>query len=142
MKKVKIGYWLCTAVIIWIQGAGGIYDMTKAQPVLDVIRHLGYPDYFPVMLGIAKVLGVVAILTPRASTLREWAYAGFTFNFLSASIAHTMVGDETFAIVFPLALLAPLFGSYFLGQKLRAQAAAASSANLAGREPVPTCEAQ
>lgn len=111
MKNRKVGYWIGTVPILWIMGAGGIYDILRPPPVMEVISHLGYPAYFPLMLGIAKVLGVIALLQTRSAALREWAYAGFTFNLIAASSAHVFVKDPLFAILFPIALLIPLFAS-------------------------------
>lgn len=117
---MRIAYWICTVIIAWIMGAGGIYDLMKPPEAMEIFRRLGYPDYFPVMLGVAKILGTLAILAPRTrfpSVIREWAYAGFTFNLISASVSHIAVGDTAFSVVFPLILLIPLFGSYRLGTR-------------------------
>ncbi len=124
-KKTKVLYWVATFPILWIMGAGGIYDMLRPQPVVEIMNRLGYPSYFPVMLGVAKVLGVLALLHPRTVVLREWAYAGFTFNLIAASIAHAVTGDGAFAICFPLALLIPLFAS----RSLRARRQAPDASN-------------
>ncbi|MEK8022538.1 MAG: DoxX family protein [Candidatus Hydrogenedentota bacterium] len=129
---MKVAYWICTVIIAWIMGAGGIYDLMKPPEAMEIFRRLGYPEYFPVMLGVAKVLGIVAILAPRKhmpAVLREWAYAGFTFNLLAASVSHAATGDTLFSVVFPLVLLILLLGSYRLGHKLACEASDVSMKN-------------
>jgi hypothetical protein len=94
-------------------GSGTLYLIGPPQ-VAEVFRHLGYPDYFRSILGVAKILGVATILFGRHwPTLREWAYAGFTFDFFAASLSHAIRGDGAAAIM-PLVALALLTGSYLL----------------------------
>lgn len=118
-KKLRIGYWVAATPILFIMGFGGVYDIIRPPEVLEVMRHLGYPDYFAPMLGGAKVLGIAALLHPRTVTLKEWAYAGFTFNLLAASPAHFFAGDPPFAMIFPLVFLVPLFASRYCDAELR-----------------------
>jgi hypothetical protein len=93
--------------------SGALY-LVGPHPVVEGFHHLGYPDYFRVLLGIAKLLGVAAILGAGAwRTLREWAYAGFTFDLLAAAVSHAISGDGR-ASLFPLILLGLLAGSYVL----------------------------
>jgi hypothetical protein len=118
MKKIKLAYWVCMLIIAFTMVAGGVYDLLAPPEVLEVMRRLGYPDYFPVWLGAAKVLGMIVLLAPRMGTFREWAYAGFTFNLLAAGVAHIYAGDPIGAVLFPLALLIPLFTTYFLRKRI------------------------
>jgi hypothetical protein len=73
--------------------------------------HLGYPLYLMRILGLAKVLGGVAIVSGRSRTLKEWAYAGYTFDLLGAIASHLIVGDRPFAAV-PAIVLALVLTSY------------------------------
>jgi hypothetical protein len=83
------------------------------------ISHLGYPDYFRVMLTCFKVAGALILILPQIKgRLKEWAYAGFTFNFLSAAISHTVVDGFGGQTIFPLVMLGLLAASYFCYQKL------------------------
>jgi hypothetical protein len=94
-------------------GSGTLYLIGPPQ-VAEVFRHLGYPDYFRNILGVAKILGVATLLFGRRwPTLREWAYAGFAFDFFAASLSHAISGDGAAAIP-PLVALALLTGSYLL----------------------------
>src|SRR5688572_18616992 len=61
--------------------------------VAEAFAHLGFPDYFRIELSLAKLLGVVVLLAPVPARLKEWAYAGFAFDIISAIIAHVAVGD-------------------------------------------------
>jgi DoxX-like family len=61
--------------------------------VAEAFTRLGFPAYFRVELSWAKLLGVVLLLAPVSARLKEWAYAGFAINLLSALIAHLAVGD-------------------------------------------------
>jgi hypothetical protein len=98
--------------------SGGLYLMGPRH-VVEGFRHLGYPDYFRTLLGIAKLLGVAAILGAGSRrTLREWAYAGFTFDLIAAALSHAIRRDGR-ASVFPLILLGLLAASYLLWHRPR-----------------------
>jgi hypothetical protein len=86
-----------------------------------VNTRLGYPNYFLPFIGVAKLLGIVALLVPGFPTIKEWAYAGFVFDIVGALYSHICVGDppgQWLPIFIPLILLA---GSYvFYHKKLKA----------------------
>ncbi len=73
--------------------------------------HLGYPLYLMRILGLAKILGAVAIVTNRSRTLAEWAYAGFVFDLVGAVASHLIVGDGPIAVA-PAVMLALVLASY------------------------------
>ncbi|HEY0273964.1 MAG TPA: DoxX family protein, partial [Chitinophaga sp.] len=102
MKSTKIIYWITTILIFLFEGvmpaATGHTQLAK-----DGISHLGYPDYFRVMLTVFKVLGALVLLLPALrGRIREWAYAGFTFVMISAAVSHTVVDGFTGQTVLPL----------------------------------------
>jgi hypothetical protein len=97
-----------------MDGFGGI---TRQQAGVDVMQHLGYPIYAMSIFGIAKLLGAVAILETKFYVIKEWAYAGFTFNFIGAMLSRGFAGDAVSWILFPLIPLAIMFASYFLWKK-------------------------
>ena len=68
-------------------------QIIRLPQVAEAFSHLGYPAYFRVELSWAKLLGVVVLLAPVPSRLKEWAYAGFAITLVSALIAHLAVGD-------------------------------------------------
>jgi uncharacterized membrane protein YphA (DoxX/SURF4 family) len=104
MKNWKIIiYWVATALLAFGMLASGLQQILHAQAMIDLIRPLGYPLYFLYIIGIWKVLGVIAILIPRFKLLKEWAYAGFFFAMTGALISHLAIGDDGLkAIIGPL----------------------------------------
>ena len=110
-KRNTIIYWIAT---IWLSTgmiSTGIIQLFHAQadgalspPGVYGIQHLGYPVYFLTILGIWKILGVVALLSPRFPLLKEWAYAGFFFIMSGAVFSHIATG-HTAKDIFPAALL-------------------------------------
>lgn len=112
MKTKKIFYWVSTGLIsAMMLMSAGMYFF-KTEDIEAAFELYNYPTYLIYPLAIAKLLGVVAILSRKSSMLKEWAYAGFFFDFLLAAIAHNVAGDggELNAIVAIVLLLT----SYFL----------------------------
>ncbi len=114
MNKQLIGYWLTTVLFCLAMGAGGTMNLIRAEVQQEAMAALGYPDYLMTILGVAKVLGVFALLVPHAPLLKEWAYAGFTFDLLGAAASHAFVGDPMAETVVPLVILAIAAASYYL----------------------------
>jgi uncharacterized membrane protein YphA (DoxX/SURF4 family) len=87
-------------------------DVLRIPDALAVFRHLGYPPYLLLFLGTAKILGVAAVLVPGVPRLKEWAFAGLTFDLTGALYSHLSVGDPTSAWL-PAAIgLALMAGTY------------------------------
>jgi uncharacterized membrane protein YphA (DoxX/SURF4 family) len=106
-KRDKIIYWIATLWLALGMVATGAVQLLKAkegQGGLDMLTHLGYPVYLLTILGIWKILGVVAILIPKFPLLKEWAYAGFFFVMSGAIFSHIAAGDSVTEI-FPSLLL-------------------------------------
>jgi hypothetical protein len=80
-----------TLLLCAMMGVGGVIDLLRPPAVRELIAHLGYPPWFPLMLGVAKLLGVIALFLP--GRIREWAYAGFAIDLVAAVISHLAVGD-------------------------------------------------
>lgn len=110
-------YWAATGVVLLVMGGGGVVDVLRTESTRATIRHLGFPDWFPLLLGSAKLLGTLALAAPGLARLKEWAYAGFTINLVSAAVAHIAVGDPIFRIAVPAGLLIPLAASYVLWRR-------------------------
>jgi hypothetical protein len=104
-KASKIIYWISTIWLALGMLSTGIVQLLKVQAEVDNITHLGYPIYFLTILGICKILGVIAVLTPKFPVLKEWAYAGFFFAMSGAIFSHIASGNSINEIFPPLLLL-------------------------------------
>ena len=109
MKKGKIIYWIATALLAFGMLTSGFAQIFHAQAMIDLVVPLGYPVYFLSIIGTWKILGVIAILVPRAKLVKEWAYAGFFFLMTGALISHLVHGDGSIK-----AILGPLFQTIFI----------------------------
>ncbi|MGM0881274.1 MAG: DoxX family protein [Bacillota bacterium] len=118
MKKQVIIYWIFTGLLILLMGVGSIPNILSSPGSMAVFEHLGYPAYLLPFLGVAKLLGVVAILVPGYPRIKEWAYAGFTFD-LSGALYSTLAVDDASAelIVFVIGYVL-IAGSYVYYHKL------------------------
>ncbi len=119
MKTTKITYWTVTILFALLM-IFSAYSYFTDPTVKEGFAHLGFPDYFRVELGIAKVIGAVLLLIPLSGNVKEWVYAGFTITFISAFIGHTVTGDPLQYAIMPLLFLIPLAISYFTYHRLQA----------------------
>lgn len=113
-KPRLIGYWILTALIVLSQTGSGIADLAGAAPLVEAVTKLGYPVYILKILGPCKILGAIALAAPAFPRLKEWAYAGFVFDFLGAFASHLLNGDGPVELLAPLIVLSILIGSYVL----------------------------
>ena len=104
-KRNKIIYWIATIWLSLGMVSTGIVQLIKMKEEADMFARLGYPDYLLTMLGIWKLLGVVAIIIPKFPLLKEWAYAGFFFAMSGAVFSHIAVGDPVIELFGPSLLL-------------------------------------
>ena len=104
-KRNKIIYWISTIWLALGMLAGGLQQIFHTKGFVDIIVHLGYPLYFLYILGAWKILGVIAILIPKFSLLKEWAYAGFFFAMSGGVFSHIALGDSMNEIFPSLSLL-------------------------------------
>ncbi|WP_430816845.1 DoxX family protein [Carboxylicivirga sp. RSCT41] len=114
-KRDKIIYWIATGLLsAMMLMSAGMYIFNNAA-INEAFIKLGYPTYIIYPLAIAKLFGLLAILTNKSKVLKEWAYAGFFFDFVLAAAAHISVndGEEGGAYV----ALALLIVSYIFGRK-------------------------
>lgn len=121
MKKQKTIFWIATSIILLWEGAMPLSTLLFApQYATAGTRPLGYPDYFAFALIICKVLGVIAIaLSSIPEKVREWAYAGLTFNLIFAALSHTIVDGNAGYIALPIVILGILTLSYYYHLQLR-----------------------
>ncbi len=112
-KRNKIIYWIATIWLALGMTSTGIVQLIKMKEEVDLFTRLGYPLYFLTMLGIWKMLGVVAVLIPKFPLLKEWAYAGFFFAMSGAIFSHLICGDNAKEFFGPTLLLILIFVSWY-----------------------------
>ena len=123
-KTIKILYWAVTILYCLFFLMDGVMGMMRIEQGKEIMVHLGYPIYVMTILGVAKFSGALAILQGRFITLKEWAYAGFTFHFIGAFASRAFAGDSIGLIISPLIFMTLMFISYFLWKKMEALKAA------------------
>ncbi len=126
-KGASLLYWIPTTLVGLVMLSGGVFDAIQTETALEVFDKLGYPAYFSTILGVAKILGTIALFAPVPRTVREWAYAGFTFDVLAAIASILAVGNPVTSIGIPMFCLLMLQTSYVMW-RLRLRGAS---------EPVP-----
>src|SRR5688500_7187486 len=104
-KRNKIIYWAATGFLAFGMLAQGVTQIAKSQGFIDILTQLGYPVYLLTIIGIWKVLGVIAVLIPKFPLLKEWAYAGFFFVMSGALFSHVAQGNSIAETLPPLFLL-------------------------------------
>jgi uncharacterized membrane protein YphA (DoxX/SURF4 family) len=134
--KRKILYWSATALVASVALLGGFSYVTDSPEAIENFRHVGYPQQLRVLLGIAKLAGAIVLLLPRLPTLKEWAYAGFTFTWIAATVAHYLAQDGLFLV--PIALLGSLALSYVTRPANRRGFAKSMLAPGDGSTPLPS----
>ena len=107
----KIMYWVSTGVIAAMMGFAAFSYLSGNPQAVQGFALVGYPQQLRIILGIVKPLGAIALLIPGYPKLKEWAYAGFTFAWICAVIAHYLAGQRLEAIS-PAVFLVLLFVSY------------------------------
>ena len=110
----EIAYWSATVLSVMGVAGTGLLDLTGAPAMAQHVTALGYPPYLQHFLGVAKLLGGAVVLLPRLPRLKEWAYAGMTFDLVGAAYSHLAHRDPATELLLPVVLLALLATSYFL----------------------------
>jgi p-aminobenzoyl-glutamate transporter AbgT len=111
MNAKHITYWIATLFVCAFMAYVSYAYLSHEPKMMSAFASLGYPSYFPMILGMAKILGIIALLVPGLPHLKEWAYAGFTFTFVGAIFSH-LESHQAQAVVMPLASLVVLAISY------------------------------
>ncbi|MBC7867310.1 MAG: DoxX family protein [Gloeobacteraceae cyanobacterium ES-bin-316] len=118
MKKTTIVYWTSTVIIFLFEGVMPALT-SQTELAKEGIQHLGYPVFFGNALVIFKVLGALALIIPAVpNRIKEWAYAGFAFDFIFACISHWSIDGFGVQTIFPLVIFAILIASYIAHEKL------------------------
>ncbi|MEL7587469.1 MAG: DoxX family protein [Prolixibacteraceae bacterium] len=118
-KRNKIVYWISTVWLALGMVSTGIVQLIKMQEEVDLITNLGYPVYLLTILGIWKMLGVVAVLVPKFPLAKEWAYAGFFFAMSGALFSHLAVGAGAKELFGPVLLIVLTVVSWYFRPESR-----------------------
>jgi hypothetical protein len=118
MKSLRVIYWIVTGLLFLMILFAAYNYIFKHEAIAHVFNRLGFPTYIIYPLAAAKILGVVAIITKRSKRLKEWAYAGFFFNFILALSAHINAGDSSLQALPAAICLVLLAGSYLLDRRI------------------------
>jgi len=103
-KRKAIWYWIVTVLLSFCIFSGGLAQALQLPDVIKGFKPLGYPTYFISLIGIWKMLGIIAILIPGFKLLKEWAYAGIFFTMTGAVISHIASNDMHAQIIAPAVL--------------------------------------
>jgi hypothetical protein len=113
-KRKLVWYWIITILLSLCIFSGGLAQAIQAKGVVQGFKPLGYPTYFISLIGIWKMLGIIAILIPKFKLLKEWAYAGMFFVMSGAVISHIASNDVSVQVIAPLLLAVFTVLSWYL----------------------------
>ena len=116
-KGLKITYWIVTLLFALFMLFSGVSELIGTESGNAVMLGLGYPLYMNIILGVAKILGSIAIIQTKWHVIKEWAYAGFSIDMIGATLSFAFVGDGFVAVLMPLIFLTVMFISYVLWKK-------------------------
>lgn len=123
MKKINILYWVFTGLFAALMIFSSFSNIVTAPDAVELIKaKLGYPTYIIPFLGVAKLLGSIAILIPRFPRLKEWAYAGLMYDLLGATYSSFAIGEAGAAFMFIFVALG--FASYYFYRRRESMMAA------------------
>lgn len=124
MKRISLVYWIVTGLFAAFMIFSSISNVTLAPEAVAMLSgRLGYPEYIIPFLGVAKILGAIAILIPSFRRIKEWAYAGLFFDLFGAFFSLLKVEGPQPSVFFMLIFIGLLLASYFLWHKKLATAA-------------------
>lgn len=109
-----IAFWATTFVVVFELAAGSVWNLVPIEWVEVQLHHLGYPHFFTYILGVAQAVAAVAIIAPRLSLIKEWAYAGAFFLWSGAVVSHLAAGDGLESWRVPLMFSACAIASWLL----------------------------
>ncbi|MFL5744596.1 MAG: DoxX family protein [Niastella sp.] len=104
-KRNRIIYWIATLWLALGMTATGIVQLIRNKDEVAMFNRLGYPMYLLLIIGVWKLLGVIAVLAPKFPLVKEWAYAGFFFVMTGAVISHLAINDAPKELFGPILLI-------------------------------------
>ena len=122
---MKIAYWIVTSLMAALMIFSAVPDVLMVEGAVQIFTHLGYPKYLIPFIGVAKILGALAVIIPGLPrSLKEWAYAGLAIDLVGALYSHFSVGDPAVFFIVPAVALVLVFVSYFLYHRVYLNATA------------------
>ena len=115
----KVAYWVCTGLVVFFIGSGGLAYVMRVPDVVAGVVALGFPVYFIVLLGVWKVQGSIAILVPGFPLIKEWAYAGIMIDLTGAAVASMATGGAWWHAAAPLLIAVLVVASWALRPESR-----------------------
>ncbi|WP_336518197.1 DoxX family protein [Pollutibacter soli] len=112
-KRNKLIYWIATIWLSLGMATSGIMQVMNHKDEVTLFTDLGYPIYFMTIIGIWKLLGIVAVLIPKYPLLKEWAYAGFFFTMTGAVFSHFAMNDVAKEYFGPILLIVLTIVSWY-----------------------------
>ena len=123
MKRINTWYWIVTILFSAFMIFSSVPDIMMTPEAVAMITGLGYPKYFVPFIGVAKIMGVIAILIPSFNRIKEWAYAGLFFDLIGATYSASIVAFSP-PVLIMLLPISFLFISYSLWHKRKKTGAA------------------
>jgi uncharacterized membrane protein YphA (DoxX/SURF4 family) len=117
MKKIKNIYWISTILFAGFMAFTAIPDILLVPEAKAFIMQLGYPEYFIPFIGVAKLLGSIALVIPGFKTIKEWAYAGLTYDLIAAVYSNLKVNGFDMGMLTMIPIFLALIVSYVYCQK-------------------------
>jgi uncharacterized membrane protein YphA (DoxX/SURF4 family) len=114
MKRLTIYYWICMGLLLAGIGIGSVFDVIAYPESVKIVTSLGYPAYLVPVLGIARLLGLTALLVPGFPRIKEWAFAGLVFDVSLAMYSILAAGNPVTMITFPVIILLIVIAIYIL----------------------------
>ncbi|UFJ40365.1 DoxX family protein [Brevibacillus humidisoli] len=119
MRRLTVIYWICTGLTALLMGMGSIPNILSSADSIALFQQIGYPTYLLPFLGVAKLLGVIAIIVPGFPRIKEWAYAGLTFDLAGATYSFLAIGAPVAVIASMIPGFLVIAGSYVTYHKRR-----------------------
>lgn len=117
MKKIKNIYWISTILFAGFMAFTAVPDILLVPEAKTFIMQLGYPEYFIPFIGVAKLLGSIALVIPGYKTIKEWAYAGLTYDLIAAVYSNLKVNGFDMGMLTMIPIFTALIISYVYCQK-------------------------
>lgn len=118
MKKTKTIYWVTTTIFALFMASTAIPDIMMQKEAMAFITSLGYPEYFIPFIGVAKLLGCIAIMVPGFPKIKEWAYAGLAFDLIGAVYSNLMVHGWDNGMLTMIPIFGFMIASYVYNARL------------------------